>query len=138
MIGKNQELRSQFWTDLEKIADEPIFVPVDSVILEVFRLLQANHQAQLGTDRRLNTFQAINCYLKFTMNYDNRQMLIWDDLWFWGFITQRSTAGTKTRTHGWNEDKYWSVFSTRKSPGAIRRAQELSSEFLILLGIRAL
>ena len=59
-------------------------------------------------------------------------MLIWDDLWFWGFITQRSAPKSHGggRTVGWNEGKYWSIPHAPRQPDDIAEIMRLSREFL--------
>lgn len=94
-----------FWGDTENGAIEPedrLYVPVDAVIIVIFE--------ELGVVARPD-FKQINKFL--AKHYQPDEMLIWDDLWFWGFFTQE--VQDKKRVLGWNSDKFW---CTRSSPFA--------------------
>jgi hypothetical protein len=56
-------------------------------------------------------------------------MMLWDDLWFWGFITQR-TYGKQRRTE-WNPAKFWSQFSHDKQRET--DVKKLANQFIRLL-----
>ena len=78
-----------------------------------------------------NTFRGINNYLKKECGYGSEDMLIWDDLWFWGFITQRSSANISSkRVHDWNEEKYWSIFTAPQDRKSIGKIKLLAKTFL--------
>lgn len=73
-------------------------VPVDTVIEHIFSCLGAP---------RAN-FTSINELItQSELSFAERPTL-WDDLWFWGFITQMSGAKTG-RTNCTNEPKFWSI-----------------------------
>ncbi len=87
-----------------------LYVPVDAVIKRIFEEL---------TDKNLGFVQINNGLHAARWTADD--MLIWDDLWFWGFLTQSSKAQTddtnseakskpndKRYVVEWNEAKYWS------------------------------
>ena len=66
-------------------------------------------------------------------------MLIWDDLWYWGFFTQRSIKTTNgevnsgyARQFGWNKDKFWAQFSSQKKDE--QKIKVLAERFLDLWG----
>jgi hypothetical protein len=84
-------------------ADEQIYVPVDAVIEHIF------FPGEPLTGRR---FKRINEILHEFTGGDPEQMLIWDDLWFWGFITQKGDR--KTRKIEWNASKFWVLRSHAK------------------------
>jgi hypothetical protein len=59
-------------------------------------------------------------------------MLIWDDLWFWGFITQKSQVGKVERTYESNPAKYWSIFTAPKDYASIQSIEALAKQFVVL------
>ena len=102
-----------FWEDvpLEFEPHERIFLPVDRVIIELFKKIDGNK----------DNFKKINSLLIDECGYTPEQMLVWDDLWYWGFFTQKSIKPSKdipghdhAREFGWNEDKFWCQFSSQK------------------------
>jgi hypothetical protein len=81
--------------------EKRLYVPVDKVIIHIF---------QTHVQNNTKTFDSINHYL--STSFDCEQMLIWDDLWLWGFITQNSKS---QRVTAWNPAKFWSLqFHTKK------------------------
>lgn len=83
--------------------DDRLFLPVDLVISHVFK-------EDLKVDFPAN-FNGINAFLQ--QHYNAKQMEVWDDLWFWGYITQ-STKNSSRCSSGFNENKYWSNVYTNK------------------------
>jgi hypothetical protein len=110
-----------FWNDTDDGAIDPqdrLYVPVDAVISVIFD--------ELGVVAKPD-FKKINSFL--ADHYLPREMLIWDDLWFWGFFTQE--VREKTRVLGWNSDKFW---CTRSSPFTDEhKVKVLAAEFLQIL-----
>ena len=90
VIAASPELSQMFWTDIHKVNDESIRLPVDKVINAVFLHF---HVSDDEPSHRLKDFKTINKYLLDTCKCEREDMLIWDDLWFWGFITQKSEVG---------------------------------------------
>jgi hypothetical protein len=103
-----------FWdaTKLEPTATgtSKLYLPVDAVIKKIFH--------HLGIERP--EFMQINNGLH-SAKWSAEEMLIWDDLWFWGFLTQTSKPPLKkgtTKTEAkpnnerllveWNDAKFWS------------------------------
>ncbi|BBU30375.1 hypothetical protein BTHE68_41090 [Burkholderia sp. THE68] len=84
--------------------DDRVFLPVDAVIK---RISQAIPAAGLGT-----SFDSMNARL-CAAGFIAEDMLVWDDLWFWGFLTQNSS--TKERVMAWNEPRFWGQLSMPKS-----------------------
>jgi len=129
IIESTPHLRKNFWADVDVLKRDELELPVDAVILEIF--------ARVGplVGRKLGSYRAINRYLRSELGYSARDMLVWDDLWFWGFITQRSAPQSHGggRTLAWNEGKYWSIPHAPKDPIEIDRILQLSSDFLNLL-----
>lgn len=111
-----------FWTDGARLANGPIheniYLPVDAVIIRIFDALDFE---------RRTTFQNINRYLHET--YSAEDMLIWDDLWYWGFFTQIVQNGV--RNFAWNSDKFWCQASAPKAQEHL--VHELGIQFIELL-----
>lgn len=112
---------TRFWReegDISPTGGDRVYVPVDRVILHIFE--------RLGFLPRVS-FDSINRLL--TAHYSPSEMLIWDDLWFWGFFTQDSQG--EERAIRWNSDKFW---CQRASPvGSENEVKSLASRFVGLL-----
>jgi len=114
-----QELK--IWNDVPKVSDnnDILNVPVDAVIFAIFMKL----------DSKTNfTFEKINKILQD--NFTNNEIILFDDLWFWGFITQK---GGRDRTYEWNEEKYWSIKESQKDENILKNIREKSLEFTNIL-----
>ncbi|WP_296685571.1 hypothetical protein [Flavobacterium sp.] len=112
----------KIWNDVPKTIEDTddFFLPVDSVIISIFK--------KLDTDSVWN-FDNINKLLK--KNYNNSDIEVWDDLWFWGFITQNGSGDN--RIFEWNENKYWNLKDTDKNEFAINEIKLKAKNFLKLL-----
>lgn len=131
LIEQNQVLRSKFWTDIDVLKSEEINLPVDAVILSIFsRFTKEDLDLKKSVPK---TFEGINSYLKNDLHYSNEDILIWDDLWFWGFITQSSKSENRERAHGWNDAKYWSIFNAPQDNVSIRQIESRANEFLKIM-----
>lgn len=73
-------------------ASDRIYLPVDAVIIRIFQCLGSASPTFASINRELNDYKA-------------EQMLSWDDLWYWGFFTQKSNQNA--RSLEWNQDKFW-------------------------------
>lgn len=97
----NRELR--FLQDFTVNPHDTLHVPVDKVILHIF--------AAIGM--KSPNFTKINAVIRQSGLICEERPTLWDDLWFWGFITQkgeRETAQqTPTRRTVMNEPKFWSI-----------------------------
>ncbi|MEY4507115.1 MAG: hypothetical protein RL297_1693 [Pseudomonadota bacterium] len=122
LAGEESDLASLIWSDLD-LAGERLYLPVDTVIQNIFS--QIDKRKKWG-------FHSINNLLQEELKYSPQEMLVWDDLWFWGFITQRSEPESKQRTFEWNEAKYWSIFTAPREKITIRKVKALSTRFLNL------
>ena len=114
----SNELR--IWSDVpKKISDnDEFFLPVDSVIIAIFEKI----------DSSINwNFTNINKELK--KYYSGNDIEVWDDLWFWGFITQNGTG--KNRLFEWNENKYWTLKESDKRKKKIEEIKIKAEEFLL-------
>lgn len=103
-------------------ADDIFHLPVDTVIIKIFK---EKFDKTITWD-----FKKVNDELQERYNYNRDKIEVWDDLWFWGFITQK---GSDNREFDWNENKYWALKETDKNPEVIERIKDKSEEFLRIL-----
>jgi len=109
----------RIWNDVPPnlASNDSFYLPVDSVIVAIFKKL----------DNSINwDFDKVNRTLK--QKYNGQQIEVWDDLWFWGFITQNGSGSN--RRFEWNENKYWALKESDKNPETIREISKKSNEFL--------
>lgn len=111
----------KIWDDVpNKISEEESFyLPVDAVIIAIFNKLK---NSNWNFDRINKTLRSL---------YNGHEIEIWDDLWFWGFITQNGTGND--RKFEWNENKYWILNETDKDPKMIAEIKKKSTEFLTII-----
>jgi len=114
----------KIWNDApSKIENnDEFFLPVDRVIISIFEQLD---------NKRVWDFKRVNNQLK--KYYHGNDIEIWDDLWFWGFITQIGTGNN--RVFEWNENKYWALKESDKDSQSILDIKTKAEEFLYLLKI---
>ena len=119
-IGYAKELR--FWNDAPSTLsnNDELFLPVDAVINHIFQ--------ELGNPCS-NTFKGINKHLK--KNFPQSNFEVWDDLWFWGFITQKGSGNTRTMI--FNEEKYWNLLDAPKDNQTIQETKKLANQFIRLI-----
>lgn len=108
----------KIWDDVPKLIDDndSFYLPVDAVIIAIFKKLDSS----INWD-----FEKINKTLK--AKYKGQEIEIWDDLWFWGFITQN---GGENRKFEWNENKYWVLKESDKDKLKIEEIKNKCHEFL--------
>lgn len=113
-----------FWGDVPTEIDkgDEIYLPVDAVIYFIFETLG---------NPCPKTFKDINDYIR--AKAPNTDFEIWDDLWFWGFISQKTK--NKVRVNGFNEAKYWNILHSPKDSNTIEDIKVLSNEFIKLIKI---
>ncbi|GAB3112576.1 hypothetical protein G8770_19220 [Aestuariicella hydrocarbonica] len=111
----------KFWNDVPtKLEGGDSFkLPVDAVIMHIFR--------EIGLDNP--TFSKINSLL--SKHYESAEIEVWDDLWFWGFITQRGSGINRDLI--WNENKYWAIENSSKCIIEIAQIKEKASEFINII-----
>jgi hypothetical protein len=112
----------KIWGDVPKTIayNDNLYLPVDAVIISIFKRL----------DKSKNwDFDRINKILK--VNYNGEEIEVWDDLWFWGFITQHGSGNN--RKFEWNENKYWNLKESDKNPEMITTIKSKAQEFLHLI-----
>jgi hypothetical protein len=126
LYHRNLGFLSDFSEKKPRISDgDRIFLPVDSVMMHIF----SNY-----INKEQNSFNAINNSLPLSMGgeFSNKQILRLDDLWFWGFITQRNE--NKTRSTIWNEPKYLALKFSKKDQVSTDKVKGLAKEFIKILG----
>ena len=116
----SKELR--IWDDVPKLIKEgeKFYLPVDAVIIAVFNKL--DYKVKWNFDRVNNILN---------QKYSGEQIEIWDDLWFWGFITQNGSG--EDRKFLWNENKYWALKESDKNDFMINEIRIKSEEFLNII-----
>jgi len=112
----------KIWDDVPtKIGEtDNLYLPVDAVIISIFSKMD---------ETTIWNFDRINELLK--TKYNNQQMEVWDDLWFWGFITQNGSGGN--RQFGWNENKYWALKESDKNAQVINEIKTKAEIFLKII-----
>jgi hypothetical protein len=112
----------RIWNDVPNSIskNDDFYLPVDAVIISIFRKIDKTNKWD---------FIKINKLLK--SKYSKEQIEVWDDLWFWGFITQNGSG--QTRLFQWNENKYWVLKESDKNPKTILEIKTKAEEFLKIL-----
>ncbi len=112
----------KIWNDapINLESNDLFYLPVDTVIIAIFKKLDNNENW---------TFNRINTTIK--KHYSGKDIEIWDDLWFWGFITQVGSG--KNREMKWNLNKYWTLRESDKNQESVSEIQRKSEIFLSLL-----
>jgi hypothetical protein len=109
----------KIWIDVPKTIapNDNFYLPVDAVIIAIFKKLEKS----INWD-----FDKVNKTLK--ENYNGQAIEVWDDLWFWGFITQSGSGDN--RTFKWNENKYWALKESDKNQEMIKTIKHKAEMFL--------
>jgi hypothetical protein len=122
-IHQSSDSKLHFFKDAKRhianIDADEVYLPVDKVISHIF---------ESYFDLAGSSFESINNYIK-SYGYRASEMIIWDDLWFWGFITQNSKDGE--RDTQWNGDKFWSLQFTQKDKA--KEIEKLAKKFCHIL-----
>ncbi len=102
LISQNHCLEFPF-DEKEKLKDKQheLNVPVDTVINFIFKELGLVDKGSGDA-----VFREINRQLKMVKG---SSPIIWDDLWFWGFITQRNKKPGPGRDIVWNPGKLYGL-----------------------------
>lgn len=101
----------RFLDNVSIAPDDFVRVPVDSVIKYIFKYITRSNL----------DFKTINDLVFHLIGRANDEAVIWDDLWFWGFITQH--GGGDNRTLAINEAKFWTIYGSPKEKWADVRTQ---------------
>ena len=111
----------KIWNDapIELKKDDLFYLPVDAVIISIFNFLENKNWTFGKVNREIEKY------------YSGDDIEIWDDLWFWGFITQIGTGNE--RKMKWNLNKYWTLRESDKNPLIIGEIKSKAEEFLNIL-----
>lgn len=111
----------KIWNDAPKDLEngDKLYLPVDTVIITIFNKISPKKW----------TFKNINSTIKDS--YNGKDIEVWDDLWFWGFISQIGTGDG--RKMGWNLNKYWTLRESDKNPKMIEEIKNKADVFLSLI-----
>lgn len=125
---KSEWKEFKIWDDVPPI-NAKVYLPVDAVILAIFYKLNPNHKWN---------FKTVNAV--FQDNFSYEEIILFDDLWFWGFITQDSSKQNtdnqeywdKWRRMTWNDNKYWMIKESNKDAKYIEYLKSKAEVFLKL------
>lgn len=133
----------KIWDNVPTLTQsDTLFLPVDAVIVDIFKHIQNTNIGRTGKPLQWN-FVQINKVLH--EDFKIFDMEVWDDLWFWGFISQKVIKEKKDKKIGpngqlidreliWNKDKYWTIQETDKSQNTIDElANKKVNDFISLL-----
>ncbi len=111
----------RLWKDAPKIIGEQdrLYLPVDVVILRIFKEIGCTSKTFVGINNELWN------------HYKGSEIEVWDDLWFWGFVTQKGTG--PDRKLQWNPNKYWSLEHSNKNAGVVKAVERRAKNFLKIL-----
>lgn len=111
-------------------ADRNSMIPVDSVIKHIF-VNNLKFECSGNYFDKINKF-LLNCKDQFDPESSVCEFVdVWDELWFWGFITQSSQNGV--RVTAWNRPKLFSISPLLFSNQEIDDISEKSFDFIDLL-----
>jgi len=114
-----------FWkscpVDQKSLEQSTLYIPVDAVILSIFEYINGGVRGN---------FSSVNEHIK-NANDKGADLLLWDDLWFWGFITQ--VGGGANRRMEWNPSKYWCLWGTAKDEETVKDIEEKAKEFIQII-----
>jgi hypothetical protein len=97
--------------------EDKLFLPVDAVIKFIFKSIDSSTTWN---------FNNVNC--RIGEFYSGKQIEVWDDLWFWGFITQKGSGDN--RVLEWNENKYWMLKEPIKNKETIAKIKRKANKFI--------
>ncbi|HMJ46809.1 MAG TPA: hypothetical protein VK498_05735 [Ferruginibacter sp.] len=116
----SQQTNLRFWEDVPVLSKaDKIYLPVDAVIIDIFQRIDSN----------LKTFKNINNYINQKEEWRNK--ILWDDLWFWGYITQKGSKSPRELVV--NDAKYWSQIFFNKDPKEMQTIKLKSKQFISIL-----
>lgn len=122
-IHNGRFIEYAFWNDTPNRENaDRLFLPVDQVILFIFKEIYG-----MNLD-----FAKINDLL-YKKYKKPEEILIWDDLWFWGYISQFSYKENKKHKRkftNFNEAKYWTLLGSNKDADIISSTKAKLIEFI--------
>jgi len=121
LVNNKIILDPKIWDDTPKElkSEDGFYLPVDAVIVTIFNQL----------DERKWNFSNVNEEVK--KYYQGKDIEVWDDLWFWGYITQKGNR--KNRKMEWNLNKYWALRQSDKNQEKIQEIKFKAEKFLEIL-----
>ena len=99
--------------------NDKLYLPVDQVIISIFTYINLRSWSFARINKELGKY------------YLGSQIEVWDDLWFWGFISQ--VGGGSDRQMKWNPNKYWILKESDKDSKMISKIQSKAEEFIGIL-----
>jgi len=101
----------KIWENVSPLeSKDMLYLPVDAVIIEIFKKIK-HPEFEKWNFNRINT--------ELNISYDGSQIEIWDDLWFWGYITQKVVKNQDDRDFELNKNKYWVMKESDKNKKTI-------------------
>jgi hypothetical protein len=122
--------------DLTKLDGVKLYLPVDAVIRHIY-INHLGFSADYPPIRLKSDFQSINDFFGCSVNPNigaEIEAIYWDDLWYWGFITQHS--GGESRRTEFNKSKYMSLKTS--SCEVLDVISKSADEFIAILGSESL
>lgn len=112
----------KIWDDVPNTIEESdkLYLPVDAVFKAIFKKINPSVKWD---------FNKIN--KEVGKYYEGKDIVVWDDLWYWGFITQNGSGDD--RKHEWNENKYWMLKDAPKDKEIIKDIKQKAEIFLKIL-----
>jgi len=127
LIHKDDAFKTfRIWTDFS-LNENELKLPVDAVITHIFK--EYFHDNNYKSD-----FDGINEFFS-KKHTENDDFIIWDELWFWGFITQQNQINPNTNKNerinvDFNENKFLCLPYVEKD---IDKIKEKAKEFLEII-----
>lgn len=125
----------KFWEDYPKeILDNDLELPVDIVIKHIFYMIVNDYNFDENYFTNKITVSTINNFLRQNFPEETKwtNMEIWDDLWFWGYFTQKVfTKWVSERMYIWNNPKY--LLDSLSDKNNIEEIRRKAEEFINIL-----
>lgn len=121
LLNKQYPKELEIWNDVPKdlTRNDQFYLPVDAVIIAIFKCFKNINWSFGKINRELERYYSIE------------EIEVWDDLWFWGFITQSGSGNN--RKMEWNLNKYWTLRESDKNPEMIEEIRQKAKKFLTIL-----
>lgn len=110
-----------FWNDTPERVEsgDRLHLPVDAVMNFIFKEISPE----------IKGFSKINEAIY--KEYKGADTEVWDDLWFWGFITQNSSGDG--RKMEFNKGKYWALMGTPKEAREVDAIRKKAEKFIQII-----
>ena len=131
-------LDQAYLTNVPKLDESDLIqLPVDRVIINIFELvhLKKGIGFNMGNDSRKIARTIERCCSGGEDGegkglYSGLSSEVWDDLWFWGFISQKGSGNN--REHAFNLNKYLCLEFARRDECTLKELKGLSDKFVAL------